>query len=434
MWTRIEKPLVIPADVRQVVSSLTDAGFESYIVGGAVRDSIRGVPVADFDVATQARPEEVEKIFSKVIEVGRSFGVMKVISEAGRPVEVATFRKDGDYADHRHPKSVQFSSVTEDASRRDFTVNALYYDVKTGQVLDEFGGLQDIKDKKIRAIGDPAKRFKEDSLRLIRAVRFAACFGFKIEDATQLAIQQSSTLIRKVSVERIRDELEKIFLGPNAKAAMIEIDQLKLLESVLPEVAAARIENRRAWDQTLRVLNYLPKVSEKAVDPQALPIPASIYWTWVLLPSMRLQAMDKREEAIRKVGARLRLSNEMIDQMVYFSRETAKFRDAFSMREATLLRWMRETDFPLLMQFHEVDAIAFDGNLSGLEFVRSIYPEAKRRFESKPLLTGDDLVKLGMNPGRQFTEILRAVEDLSLEGKLGTKEEALEYVLKQFVK
>ena len=212
----------------------------------------------------------------------------------------------------------------------------------------------------------------------------------------------------------------------SVKTAMLELEALGLFENVLPEISVAKLEHRKVWDQTLRVLSNLSHQQHEE--------PIAFYWAALFLPAIRVHAMEIRDAEARKIGERLKLSSESIEQMAYLVRETPKFREAFSMREATLLRWMREPYFELLMRFHELDAVSYDGNLAGLEFVRSIYPEAKRRFDSKPLITGDDLVRLGMNPGRLFTEILRSVEDLALEGKLTTQEAALDFVLKTFVK
>lgn len=444
MWTRIERPLTIPPDVRQVIATLHDAGFDAYLVGGAVRDALRGQSVLDYDVATSARPEQVQPLFPRVFEVGKAFGVLRVISDAERIVEVATFRKDGAYLDGRHPQSVEFSSLAEDCVRRDFSVNAFYYDHKTQQVFDGASGIADLKAKLIRAIGEPEKRFKEDALRLLRAVRFAARFGFKIEPATRAAIQKNAAWIRKVSVERIRDELEKIWMGPQAQWAIQELDELGLLANVLPEVATAKIQNRKSWEQALRSLGLMSqlRLPTKPGTPEVSGVSRCTIaqlWGWVLIPAARVHvggntAAEDRDAWVKKVGERLKLSSDVTDQIAYLIRETSKFRNAFSMRQATLLRWMREPHFEELMDFHELDALAYDGNLAGLEFVRSIYPEAKRRFEIKPLIGGDDLVKLGLTPGRQFTEILRAVEDLTLEGQLQTSAQALEYVLTHFVK
>lgn len=426
MWTRIDKPFSIPAEVRQVLTKLYDAGFEAYLVGGCVRDFLLGRPIQDYDVATSATPDEVEKVFTRVIEVGRAFGVMKVLCETGREVEVATFRKEWNYRDHRHPGKVEFSDVKTDGSRRDFTVNSLYYDLKTAQVLDSFGGVGDLKDKVIRAIGKPEERFQEDALRLARAVRFASRLSFQIEAETRDAIKSCSPLIRKVSVERIRDELEKMIMHPNSRSAIVELEALGLLENMMPEVSVAKIEQKKVWDQTLRVLSTLSKAN--GIENQAF------HWALFLLPTLRLHAIEKRDEEVRKIAKRLKLSNECADTMAYLVRETPKFKDAFSMREATLLRWMREPEFETLMRFHELDSISYDGNQAGLEFVQSIYPEAKRRFKVKALISGDDLVKLGMSPGRQFTEILRTIEDLTLEGALTDSDQAMNYVLTHFVK
>jgi len=246
MWIRINQPFAVPAEVRNVLTTLYDAGFEAYLVGGCVRDWIRGDTIKDYDVATSAKPEDIEKLFPKTVEVGRAFGVMKVIAENGRHIEVATFRKESDYQDHRHPGKVEFSSVMEDASRRDFTVNCFYYDLKTGQVLDFFDGLTDLKSKVIRAIGVPEDRFTEDALRLMRAVRFASRFGFTIEPQTEVAIQKLSSLITKVSIERVRDEVERILSGPNAREAVVMLHHLKLFESIFPEIAVAILENPAA--------------------------------------------------------------------------------------------------------------------------------------------------------------------------------------------
>ena len=426
MWIRINQPFAVPPEVRNILTKLYDAGFEAYLVGGCVRDWIRGDQIKDFDVATSATPENIEKIFPKVIEIGRAFGVMKVIAENGREIEVATFRKESNYKDHRHPSKVEFSSILEDASRRDFTVNALYYDLKTAQVLDSFEGLTDLKNKVIRAIGNPEERFTEDALRLIRAVRFATRFRFTIEAETEMAIQKLSHLIRKVSVERIRDEVERIFVSHHAKEAVVLLQHLKLFDYIFPEIAVAILEKKKTWELTLSALDHL--------KPDSSLEDSVFYLALIYLPTLRKYPIDQRAGQALAIAERLKLSNEQGKLFAYLVQETAKFRDVFSMREATLYRWMKHEFFPILIRFHALDALSFDGNQAGLEFVKRIYPEAKKRFELKPMITGDDLVKLGMHPGRQFTEILTSVDDLMLEGKLKSKDEALEYVLHHFVK
>ncbi len=426
MWTRIDKAFPVPASVRAILNALYDSGHEAYLVGGCVRDFFLGREVKDHDIATSASPGEVEQLFPRTLGVGKAFGVMKVLTDDPREVEVATFRKDGPYHDHRRPAKVEFGDVRADGERRDFTINALYFDPKTNRVLDFFGGLEDLKGKVIRAIGKPEERFREDALRLLRAVRFSARFQFGIEEGTRAAILEKAPLIRKVSIERIRDELEKMIIHPSARAAVATLEELGLLENVMPEISVGKLSQRKVWDQTLRVLTVLGQHPTRE--------PSGFYWGLFLLPTLRLLPIEKRELEARKIAARLKVSNECADQMAYLVRETPKFRDAFSMREATLLRWMRAPDFELLVRFHELDAVSYDGNLAGLEFVRSIYPEAKRRFAMKPLLTGEDLVRLGMDPGPKFAEILRTVEDLSLEGEITTNEQALDYVLTHFVK
>jgi poly(A) polymerase len=425
MWTRIDKAFPVPPPVRSILNTLFDSGHESYLVGGCVRDFFLGREIKDFDIATSASPEEVERLFERTISVGKAFGVIKVLSEDSREVEVATFRKDGVYLDHRRPAKVEFGDVRADGERRDFTVNALFFDPKTNRVLDFFGGMDDLKAKVLRAIGKPGERFREDALRLLRAVRFSSRLQFGIEEGTRAAILEKSPLIRRVSIERVREELEKMITQPSAREAVSALEDLGLLENVMPEISVGKLSQKKVWDQTLRVLSVLGQHRGRE--------PVSFYWGLFLLPTLRLLPIEKREAEARKIAARLRVSNECADQMAYLVRETPKFRDAFSMREATLLRWMRDENFELLVRFHELDAVSYDGNLAGLEFVRSIYPEAKRRFEMKPLLTGEDLVRLGMSPGPKFAEILRTVEDLSLEGQLTSTGQALEYVLAHFV-
>lgn len=425
MWTRIDRNFPVPPAVRSVLNALYDGGFEAYLVGGCVRDFLLGRETKDHDIATSATPEEVERIFPQTVGVGKAFGVIRVLAGEDHGIEVATFRKDGPYADHRRPSKVEFGEVREDGARRDFTVNALYFDVKTNRVLDFFGGLEDLKAGKLRAIGNPEDRFKEDALRLLRAVRFASRFDFEIEENTRLAILKKAPLIRRISIERIRDELERMITHPSARTAVKELDALGLLENVMPEIGVAKLQQKKVWEQTLRVLGVLGQYGGAE--------PASFYWGLFVLPALRLIAIEKRDEEARKIAARLKLPKECARQMAYLVRETPKFRDAFSMREATLLRWMKDEDFELLVRFHGVDAISYDGNLAGLEFVRAIHSEAKRRLDMKPLITGEDLVKLGLDPGPRFAEILGTIEDLALEGVLTTPEQALEYVLTHYV-
>jgi len=293
-------------------------------------------------------------------------------------------------------------------------------------VLDHHQGLDDLKSKIIRTIGDPAARFSEDALRLLRAVRLEARLGFKLEQETRDAIKECAPLIRKVSMERVKDELERMITHPTAKFSVLELEALGLFENVMPEIAVGKIEQKKVWDQTLRVLSVLGNSDR--------PETISFYWALFLLPTLRLLPVEKRDLRAKEIAARLRLSRQCAEEMAYLVRETPKFSFAFSMREATLFRWMREDLFELLMRFHRLDAVSYDGNQAGLEFVEALYPEMKKRFHQKPLITGEDLVKLGMSPGRKFTEILRTLEDLTLEGQLTTSGEALDYVLKHFVK
>lgn len=425
MWIRIDRPFAIPAEIRKVLQVLSQQGHEAYLVGGAVRDFIRNQTVKDFDIATSAEPDQVMALFSKVIEVGKAFGVLKVVSDSGQEIEVATFRKEGGYVDHRHPKNIQFSSLEFDSDRRDFTINALYYDIKTHQIYDRHQGLEDIKNKKIKAIGDPVTRFQEDALRLMRALRFSSRFGFGIEEQTYHALRECSPLIRKMSVERVNAELIQILKSPQPKQAFLDLENTGLLPGVLPEIAGAILHQKKVSEQTARSLFALSKYEQQEPD--------AFYWAMLLMPSLRIHPVELREQEAKKISERMKFSNETLELLTYLIRETPKFRDSFSMREATLIRWMRDPKFEILLRFHSVEAMAFDGNLAGYEFVKTIYQELKQKIHLATLITGEDLNRLGMKPGRHYAEILRAVDDLALEGKLTTHDEAMEYVLQNFV-
>jgi poly(A) polymerase len=239
-WIPIEKNFPLSASAKSVIAVLSAAGFSAYLVGGAVRDFLLGVPTKDFDLATDATPDEIEELFPNAIDVGRSFGVMKIPFEDGSFVEVATFREDAEYNDYRHPKSVRFSGPEEDASRRDFTINGLFYDPKSRRVLDCVGGFADLQAKKIRAIGDPAARLREDALRVLRAVRFAVRFGFKIEETTWKALLENARFTRKVSAERIRDEIASMLKGRKPQDAISMLRELGIVSLWLPEVAKVK--------------------------------------------------------------------------------------------------------------------------------------------------------------------------------------------------
>jgi poly(A) polymerase len=451
-WIQIDKPFYLPGYVRDVIDRLDEAGHIAYVVGGGVRDFLLGIKTKDHDIATSADPDEICRLFPDAITVGKSYGVLKIpvrtaeLAESTL-IEIATFRKDLEYRDHRHPSGVLFSGPEEDAHRRDFTVNALFFDLKTSRILDTVGGMEDLEAKRIRAIGDPHQRFKEDALRLLRAIRFAARFGFQIDEHTIEAIQQRSRLITRVSAERIRDELTLMWRGPRPGYAFGQLSKLGLLIHVLPEAEALKGVQQSprmhpegdAWDHTFKVMESLAKQN---------PIRSTTLSWGALLHDIGKPAASKRSGGKNfnghendgvaialKICERLKLSRNEIETIAALVEDHLKFKDVFQMREATLQRFIREPHFEELLALHKADAIASDGNLAYYEFCASLFEELKNKPQVPlvRLITGEDLIQLGLSPGPRFSEILRTIEDLTLEQKLKTKEQALEYVIKHFV-
>jgi poly(A) polymerase len=434
-WIRIERPLPLPAYVKEAVQLLDDADHVAYVVGGSVRDFLLGRESKDHDIATSAGPDELCELFPRAVTVGKAFGVIKVpvnTPEADAPVlmEIATFREDLEYTNHRHPKGVRFSGPEEDARRRDFTINAMFYDPKTSRILDSTGGMQDLRAGVIRAIGEPSERFREDALRLLRAVRFAARLGFAIEPDTAKAIQTRAKLISKVSAERIRDELTLMWTGPRPAEALEMLSHFGLLEQVLPELQALKTApgSPSPWTKTVKAMAVLA-----AQRPVRSP---DLAWATLLLETAgRIEAPQGAATA-RTVAGRLKMPRENVERIGRLIEAQPKFRDAFKMREATLARFVREPGFEELLALHKIDATITDGNLACYEFCLSRWEELRRvaAGETSKLIDGKDLIQLGLKPGPGFSEILRVVEDLTLEHKLHSKEEALEYVVRYFVK
>ena len=419
-------------------------------MGGSVRDFLLEKETKDLDLATDATPQVLCQLFPEAIPVGKAFGVIKVPTGTYPPLlEIATFRQDLEYEDHRRPKGVIFSGPKEDAFRRDFTINALFFDPKANQILDPTGkGLDDLDAKVLRAIGDPTKRLREDALRLIRAVRFKTKLDFKLEPDTTSAIQANAKLILKVSAERIRDELTQIWISPRPAEALEFLSELGLLSYILPEVEALKkapqaLGTRRqqmVWAHVLKTLSYLAEQN---------PVRSSVLsWVAVLHEVGRLGPFEQAggKELIahdiqgakisQQITARLKMPSAETNQIAFMIENHLKFREVFQMREATLQRFIRQPNFDELLAFHKADAMATDGNLAYYEFAEYRLNERKKtqHLELQKLISGEDLIQLGFNPGPLFSKILGAIEDLTLEGELKSKEQALEYVFKNFVK
>ena len=418
----------------EIVLRLRAAGHQALLVGGCVRYLLRGEEPQDYDVATSAPPEEVAALFPTTREVGRQFGVCLVVLD-GHPYEVATFRRDWGYADGRHPDGVTFSGPEEDARRRDFTINGMFWDPVGDGVLDFVGGREDLDRRLIRAIGDPEKRFREDHLRLLRAVRFAARLGFVIEERTRQAMEELADLAVKVSAERLQEELRVILTDRDPAAALRLMDEMGMLSIVFPE-----LEDARGCEQPE---NYHPEgdvfVHTILTVEKLGPRPDFVLALAALLhdigkPEASRRAGPKRftehssigREMTYEVCRRLRLSNDETERICWLVSRHMYFKDARNMRESTLKALFASPGFEQLAALHKADALASWGNLEGYEYVmerrRTMPPE-----EAAPprLVTGDDLVEMGYAPGPLFGEVLAAVREAQLDGQVRTRDEAL---------
>jgi poly(A) polymerase len=427
-----------------IVRRLRDAGHVAYYAGGCVRDMLRGVEPKDFDIATSARPEQVQALFPRTVAVGAQFGVICVL-EGGRQFEVATFRSDGAYIDGRHPEGVTFSSPREDAERRDFTVNGMFFDPLAREVLDFVGGRADLERGLLRAIGDPASRFREDRLRLLRAVRFATVLAFEIDPATWEALLRHAPEIHEVSVERIREELVRIFLSPNRVRGLDLLDRSGLLGRIIPEMLALKgceqppqfHPEGDVWVHTRAMLGLLP-------EQVSAPLVFSVLLHDIGKP--RTFSLDPAEGRIRfnghdKVGAamaraileRLRFSREEIEAAVEAVDQHMVFKDVQRMRVARLRRFMARPGFENEMELHRVDCQSSHAMLDNYDFLRAKQEEfANEPLIPPPLLTGNDLIALGWKPGPKFKAVLEAVQTRQLEGTLSSHEEALEWVKHEY--
>jgi len=420
---------------RSIVGRIRAHGAKAYLVGGCVRDLLLAREPKDYDVATDARPDQILALFPDAKQVGAHFGVMLVRRE-GAEVEVATFRSEHSYEDGRHPGHVAFETdPRRDVLRRDFTINALLLDPESGEVLDFTGGRADLEAGVIRAIGDPEQRFGEDHLRMLRAVRFASTLGFAVEPATLSAIQRMAPSIRIVSAERSREELTRILTEGAARRGAELLDESNLLLELLPEVASMKgVEQPKefhpegdVWMHTLLMLGWLRR-------------PSVTLAMGVLLHDVGKPPTFRVQERIRfdghsALGAkmavglmnRLRFSNQEIQTVEALVADHLRFKDVKQMRESTLRRFLRQPHFEELLELHRLDCLASHGWLDNYEFVRSkqqaLPPE---RLRPPRLVTGTDLIRAGYTPGPVFARMLVAVEDAQLESRVRTRDEAME--------
>jgi poly(A) polymerase len=429
---------------RDIVRRLRGAGYIAYFAGGCVRDLLRGQVPKDFDIATDATPEVVQKIFARTYAVGAHFGVI-VVLENEFQFEVATFRSDGAYLDGRRPVEVHFATAEEDAARRDFTINGMFFDPEKNQIIDFVGGRSDLERKLIRAIGDPGQRFAEDRLRMLRAVRFATTLGFEIDQATWEAIEASAASITEISAERIREELVRIFLSPNRVRGWDLLDASGLMRAVLPELEAMKgCEQPPQFHPEGDVFKHTRIMLEMLPAEASLPLVFSVLFHDVGKPPT---AMVDEEGRIRfnghdRIGAemteaimeRLRFSRAEIDATVEAVRQHMVFKDVPNMRVAKLKRFMARPTFEDELELHRVDCASSHAMLDNYEFLLKKKEEfANEPIIPPPLIRGDDLIAMGLKPGPKFGEILEAVETRQLEGGLKDREEALDWVKAEFL-
>jgi poly(A) polymerase len=440
-----------------IIQTLRQQGFQAYLAGGCVRDLLLQREPADYDVATSATPAQVMEILPETYDVGAQFGVVLVplpedqrvsgdedVSPKGRPVEVATFRSDHGYSDGRRPDEVRFSQdPREDVARRDFTINGMMLDPVSGEVLDFVGGRDDLEAGIIRAIGDPARRFAEDKLRMLRAVRFAARFEYEIETETLAAIRHLAHEIQVVSRERVRDELTKMLTDRHARRAFLVLDETGLLKEVLPEISIMKGVQQPpefhpegdVFAHTLLLLENLPHPCPPTLAWGALLHDVGKPATFRVAPD-RIRFDNHVDVGVRIAEAvceRLRFSNQDAAQVLALVDNHMRFSHATRMNQSTLKKFLRMPGFDEHLALHRADSLASHRNLSTYEFVRrklvEIPPE---KIRPASLVTGDDLIAAGYAPGPKFREILEAVEDAQLEGRLLSHDTALEFVKREF--
>ena len=430
----------------RICRTLREAGHQAYLVGGCVRDLLLKRQPDDFDVATDATPDRVQELFPGSITVGARFGVVIVVAE-GAEVEVATFRSDVGYSDGRHPDRVVYSRTPEeDVRRRDFTINGLLMDPQSGEVLDFVGGRADLAAGVIRAIGEPATRFAEDKLRMVRAVRFAARFGYAIAPATSAAIPPLAAEIRWVSAERLRDELTRLLIEGAARRGFELLEESGLLQPLLPEVARMKgVEQPLqfhpegdVWIHTRMMLEGLTAGCATTLawgvllhdvgKPPTFAPPTG--------PGERIRFDGPVEVGTRmaeEICRRLRFSNDDTEQIVALVANHLRFKDVSQMRAATLKRFVRLPRFEEHLELHRLDCLASHGNLEVYEFVRRFLAETPPDQVRPPrLISGEDLARMGLLPGPLFREILQAVEDGQLDGRLTSREQALAFVRSKY--
>ncbi|MEX2121697.1 MAG: CCA tRNA nucleotidyltransferase [Pirellulales bacterium] len=434
----------------EVLARLREAGFEAYWAGGCVRDSLLGRLPKDYDVATNARPEQVRNLFGnrRTLAIGAAFGVIAVVGRGGAgTIEVTTFRSDEGYSDARHPDAVHYSTAEADAQRRDFTINGMFFDPLApdgGRVIDYVGGLADLENRLVRAIGDPRARFHEDRLRLLRAVRFAATFDFALEEETWKAIRELAPGITAVSAERIAQEMRLMLVHANRARAMDLLRGSTLLAAILPESQpapgdenapdqgaqgpAARLSAPKSWRHTLAMLDRLGPSPDENGPSFSLALAALVCGVLGRQTAPGSGGDAEAAAAAERVCRRWRLSNQEIRRVAWLVRQIGVVRRASEMTWPRLQRLLITEGIDELLALAEADALAAGERPADVEHCRRLLALPEAELNPPPLVTGDDLIAHGVPPGKGFATLLERVRDAQLLKEITTKAEALALV------
>jgi poly(A) polymerase len=432
----------------KIIHRLLDAGYSAYLVGGCVRDQLLGLQCPDYDIATSALPEQVQALFSRTTAVGAHFGVI-IVMDGVDTFEVATFRADDHYIDGRRPTSIRFVSVNEDVERRDFTINGLLFDVVKKETIDLVNGRSDLNNKILRTIGDPKSRFREDKLRLLRAIRFAARFSFSIEPNTWEAIIKLAPEITQVSAERIREEIEKMLLGHNPDKSMELLYDSGLLKVVLPEVARLKgVEQPPefhpegdVWQHTMLMLRLMDKSTTHEFERSK-----ELVWSVLLHDIGKPDTFFRAKDRIRfnnhntvgkaiaiKILKRLKVSTNLLDDVSTAVDNHMAFMNVPNMRINTLKKLIRRPTFQMELQLHKLDCESSHRDMKITEILKQKQEElGAEKISPAALITGKNLIDMGYKPGPIFKKILEEVEDQQLLDAIKTEREALDFVSQRF--
>lgn len=440
----------------EIIQILKKAGHQAYWAGGCVRDMLLGIEPKDFDIVTSAKPDEIENILEHTIPIGKKFGVILAIQNKHH-FEIATFRSDSGYSDGRRPDAIEFTNARQDALRRDFTINAMFYDPTTDEIMDYVDGQTDMRDKLIRFIGDSEERIKEDHLRILRAVRFKNAYNMQYHPDTYQAIKKHVHLIEKITPERVGDELNKMIMGANSAQAFEELFEIGALQILIPEMCKLKglaqplqyHNEGDVWDHAKFSLDAL--TNEELGDDPLPPEPPSIVLKWAVFMHDigKYDTFSVDDERIRydrhaEVGAdiaknilqRLKFSKKDIDRVKWLIEHHMMVIPLFEMNDARRHHWFLEPGFEELLELYRADAMGIHPiNLTAYHQLKRLYKSeiAKLRLMPKQIISGEEIMKaLNLEQGEKIGEILKEIKHNQLEGTLKTKKDALEY-LKKFL-